>query len=249
MQSVILTSYFSKKPHPNDPNDAHVVGRNHDGFVHNNTFKYIEPWYNSVKSLNLNGVIFHDDLSNEFVNQYATDKINFIKTDVGLYSNLDWRWFCYRNFLESNKFDSVFISDGSDVSIVKDPHDIISEYPNTDLFVCKDSIKLSEFPYIQLHQQANWENLVWFILMQNRLDLINMGVIGGSYNNMLDFLNTFCTTRLKLGDPNFAQADMWIGQYVLRHLLSNKNILVGEPFTSNFKKYEIDRKDVYFIHK
>ena len=48
--------------------------------------------------------------------------------------------------------------------------------------------------------------------------------------------------------PNF-NADMWLGQYVFRHLMSDKKLLVGEPFTSEFKKYQDDRKDVYLIHK
>lgn len=48
--------------------------------------------------------------------------------------------------------------------------------------------------------------------------------------------------------PNF-NADMWIGQYVFRHLLVDKKLLIGYPFTSDFKQYQNDRKDVYFIHK
>ena len=75
-----------------------------------------------------------------------------------------------------------------------------------------------------------------------------MGVIGGKFIDMVSFLDCFCQVRLRMGDPNF-NADMWVGQYVFRSLLNNKGILIGEPFTSNFKKYEEDRKDVYFIHK
>jgi hypothetical protein len=84
--------------------------------------------------------------------------------------------------------------------------------------------------------------------MQSRLDLINMGVIGANYNNMLLFLNKFCETRIKLGNPEF-NSDMWTGQYVFRDILSDKSLLIGYPFTSNFKKYENNRKDVFFIHK
>jgi hypothetical protein len=75
-----------------------------------------------------------------------------------------------------------------------------------------------------------------------------MGVIGGSYENIMDFLDAFCLTRVKMLDPDF-NADMWVGQYVFRHLLSDRNIMIGEPFTSIFKGYENDRKDVFFIHK
>lgn len=248
MSSVILTSYFSVKKHPNDPNDSWVIGRQADGRVSQNDFQYIEPWYNSVNKLGLEGRIFYDNLSDEFLKQYTTDKIKFIKVSPSDYSNNDWRFFCYRNFLEENKFDSVFLTDGSDVTVVQDPSGIISSFPDTDLFVCKDSIMLNEFPYLQLHEQAEWEDYVWFMICHHRLELINMGVIGGNYENILLFLNKFCETRIRLGIPDF-NSDMWIGQYVFRKLLADKSILIGEPFTSIFKKYEIDRKDVYFIHK
>jgi len=247
MSSVILTSYFSKKKHPNNPNDNHVVGREEDGRVTQGSIKYIEPWYNSVRNLNIEGRVFHDNLSDEFIKEYETDKIKFIKVEISDYSNNDWRFFCYRNFLEENKFDSVFLSDGSDVTVVKDPSEIVNS-TNHDLYVCKDSVKLGDFPYLDIHKKAGWDDFVLMIINQNRFDLINMGVIGGSYNNIIKFLNTFCQTRIRLGNPDF-NSDMWVGQYVFRCLLKDMNILVGYPFTSEFKKYQNDRKDVYFIHK
>lgn len=249
MSSVILTSYFSLKQHPNDPNDPWVIGRQADGRVAQNDFKYIEPWYNSVNDLGLEGRIFYDNLSDEFLEKYTTEKIKFIKVKNSDYSNLDWRWFCYRNFLEENKFDSVFLTDGSDVTIVKDPSFILKEFPDIDLFVCKDSFSLGEFPYLDVHEKFGWNDYVWFSIMASRLDLINMGVIGGCYENILLFLNTFCQERIKMGCPEFGSSDMWVGQYVFRKHLADKNILIGEPFTSVFKQYEMDRRDVYFIHK
>lgn len=248
MNSVIFTSYFSQKKHPNDPNDPWVVGRSSDGRVLQNSFSYIENWYNSINILGIQARIFHDNLDDEFINKYTTDKIKFVTVETSDYSNNDWRFFCYRNYLEDNKFDCVFLTDCSDVIVVKEPSNILKEYPDKDFFICKDSILLSEFPYLQLHQQANWNNYIWFSIMQSRLDLINMGVIGANYNNMLLFLNKFCETRIKLGNPDF-NSDMWTGQYVFRDLLSDKSLLIGGPFTSNFKKYENDRKDVFFIHK
>jgi hypothetical protein len=248
-QTVICTTYFSKKPHPNDPNDQWVVGRNKDGTVIQNDIKYIEPWYNSINLLGLNGIIFYDNLEKSFVDKYTTDKIRFIKTDTSDYSNNDWRFFVYRNFFyENSQYDYVFLTDGSDVSVVQDPSTIIDKYKYIDFFVCKDSILLSEFPYLNIHQQASWDNINWFIQNQKLLPLINMGVIGGSYQNMLLFLEKFCQNRIKLGFPEF-NSDMWLGQYIFRNILSYKNLLIGEPFTSNFKKYETNRKDVYFVHK
>jgi hypothetical protein len=248
MSSVILTSYFSKKIHPNDPNDKHVTGRMSDGRVIQNDIQYIKNWYDSVKNLDLEARIFCDNLSEEFIEKYTTDKIKFVLVEPTDYSNNDWRFFCYRNYLEQNKFDSVFLTDSSDVVVVKDPNLIISEYSGYDFFVCKDSLKLSEFPYLNIHSQANWENFIYFAMYEKVLDLINMGAIGGTYDNVMLFLNKFCETRIRLGAPSF-NSDMWTGQYVFRHILSDKKILIGEPFTSIFKQYQNDRKDVFFIHK
>jgi len=248
MKTVIFTSYFSVKKHPNNPNDTAVIGRDFDGRVLQNSFNYISQWYNSIVNTGISGRIFYDNLADDFIKKYSTEKIQFIKVSPSDYSNNDWRFFCYRNYLEDHSFDNIFLTDGSDVKVVKNPSLIISEYPDIDLFVCKDSIMLNNFPYCQLHEQVGWSNLEWFIKNQNNLPLINMGVIGGSYKNIKEFLQAFCTTRIRLGTPDF-NSDMWVGQYVFRQILSDKKIMIGEPFTSNFKSYEDDRKDVYFIHK
>ena len=62
-----------------------------------------------------------------------------------------------------------------------------------------------------------------------------MGAIGARYDDMMRFLNTLCEERVRIGNPDF-NADIWTGNYVFRHKLSDCKILIGEPFTSNFKK-------------
>ena len=195
--SVICTTYFSKKPHPNDPNDKWVVGRNKDGTVIQNDIKYIAPWYNSVSSLGLDGIVFFDNLDQEFINKYSTDKIKFIRTNTSDYSNNDWRFFVYRDFLTDNKYNNVFLTDGSDVTVIQDPSLIIEQYSYIDYFLCKDSINLYQFPFLDIHQQAKWNNSEWFLKYCLSLPLINMGVIGANYSNIIEFLKNFCQTLAK----------------------------------------------------
>lgn len=249
MRTAILTSYFSKKKHPNDPRDPSVTGRLPSGFIENNASNYIDEWYNSVTKLDLEGYIFHDNLSVEFQNTYKNNKIKFIKVNDSHWSNLDYRWFCYQDFLKNNTFDYVFMTDCSDVVVVQDPTKLQDDFPDADFFLCQDSLMLNEFPYLQFHQRFNLNDSVWFMLNQNQLALINMGVIGGNHNNITLFLETYNKFRQSLKHPEFAQADMYVGQYVFRRLLSEKKIILGEPVCSEFKKYQTDRKDVYFIHK
>lgn len=250
MNSVILTSYFTKKEHPNSIHDTHVIGRGNDGKVSNNRFEYIQPWYDSINQIDVHGVIFHDDLSDDFCNQYSNDKITFVKVEESKWSNLDYRWMCYEKFIkQKDNYENIFMTDCSDVSVVKDPSQLVRDESEIDLFVGKDSIKLSQFGYLNFHDRFGLEDKVWFMLNMNRLDLINMGIIGGGRDNVLHFLSIYNDFRLSLGAPEFGQADMYCGQYVFRILLQDKSIMIGYPVCSEFKQYQNDREDVYFIHK
>ena len=227
MSCLILTSYFSKKKHPNSPNDAHVVGRTADGTVSSNEISYIRPWYESVKRLGLNAVVFHDDLTEEFVEEYSTDLISFEKVGDFEYSNNDFRFFCFDNYLHFNQsFDFIFHTDASDVTVVKDPSSLFTDHPNVDYFACKDSIKLNQFNYMWAHDKYNFDDRVQFLLNYDTWDLINMGVVGGRYADMRDFYKRFREIRIRMGDPDF-NSDMWLCQYLLRSQFQNKEFLMG----------------------
>ena len=253
MQSLILSSYFSLKPHPNHPNDRDVIGRAEDGRVWQSDFRYIEEWYNSIVSNNLKAVLFYDNLDESFVRSYDNECVSFIKVETSEYSNNDWRFFCFYDFLkkleESNQLpDVIFHTDASDVIVVKDPCDLITEYSDVDYFTCKDSIPLNKFGYMQAHEHFDWDDRLMFLINMNIWWLINMGVIGGSSAKMIKFYEKFKKIRISMGEPSF-NSDMWLCQYLLRSQLQPCNTLIGDPVCSNFKKYEKDRKDVYFIHK
>lgn len=250
MSLVLLTSYFSKKKHPNEPDDRHVVGRGPDGRVPTDDIKYIEPWYKSVDKLKIKGIVFHDNLSEDFVSKYTTQKISFIQIKNSFeYSNNDYRFFCFKDFLSNNKFDYVFHTDASDVTVVKNPSELIQEHQDVDFFACKDSIKLNQFGnYLQVHNSFKFEDKVLFMLNYENWDLINMGVVGGKYENMLEFYTRFTEVRESMGKPEF-NSDMWLCQYLLRSQFQHKKFIMGPPVCSEFKKYQNDRKDVYFIHK
>jgi len=246
---AILSSYFSKKKHPNDPADAHVVGRTVDGKVKNDEISYIKPWYDSINKLNLKGFIFHDNLSEYFVEQYTTENVTFIKVEDSIYSNNDYRFFCFNNFLQENKFNYVFHSDASDVTVAQNPIKLIKNNPEISYFACKDSIKLKQFgDYLSVHDKFNFEDKMMFMLNMDSWDLINMGVIGGAYEDMSNFYSRFVEIRQSMGVPEF-NSDMWLCQYLLRSQFKDKKFIMGEPVCSEFKQYQNEREDVYFIHK
>ena len=254
--SLVATCYFSAKRHPQF-GDPHLEGVEETGFVKNNDLSYIGKWYESVKALDLHGRIFYDNLQEDFVAAYTTEKIQFVKVTPAEYSNNDWRFFCYLDYFKNVECESLFFTDGSDVTVVQDPAKLLSSRSES-FFLCKDTMKLGAFAlftpngppksYVMSHEEFGWDDKFRFVLHEREWDLINMGVIGGSYSNMMDFLKKFVDVRTKLGNPGF-NADIWVGQYVFRSLLSDHDLLVGDPVTSEFKEYQTERTDVFFIHK
>ena len=171
MDTVILTSYFSKKPHP-QRGDPDCVGITKGGRVSQEDFSYIQDWYNSVHTLGLQARIFFDELSEDFLSEYTTDKIKFIKTNVEetRFSNNDWRFFCYRDYLKSNKHDGVFMTDCSDVIVAKDPAELlIGEGNDCQFYAGKDvegmkwsDYRFAAFPYEVIHKTCSWAGLDYF---------------------------------------------------------------------------------------
>ena len=249
-ESLILTSYFSINPHPNDPDDPAVVGRGSDGRVARSDINYIKKWYDSVLSNKLKAVVFHDNLDDALVEEYSNDLVSFVRVEPTEYSNNDYRFFCFRDFLLNidSKPDVVFHTDASDVVIVKDPIHLIEENKSIDYFACKDSIMLNEFPYMKIHEHFGWGDSFNFMINYTSWELINMGVVGGSFDKMLNFYENFVEVRESMGKPEF-NSDMWVLQYLLRSKLQPCNFIMGDPVCSEFKGYQDNRDDVYFIHK
>ena len=256
MDTVILTSYFSKKLHP-QRGDPDIVGVDKDGRVKQEDFSYIKDWYESVNLLGLKARIFHDELSDEFVSKYTTQNIEFIKTDVEgtRYSNNDWRFFCYYDYLKTNKHDAVFMTDCSDVIIMKDPSLLLSDedgdcqfFAGSDLAGMKWSdYRFASFPYEAIHKNCSWAGLDYFKKHGEELALINMGVIGSIQENVEFFLKLFTECRERARTT--VNINMALGQFILRYAFQDSKVCVGEPLTSEYKKWQKDRKDVYFIHK
>jgi len=241
--SCILTSYLTLKKHP-QAYDSQVRGVNSKGFVKNNSFSYIKDFYESSRKTNCDLIIFHDNLSEKFVSQYTTENVKFLKVTSSELSNNDYRFFFYRDWLLENFYTKVFLVDASDVIISKDPSTMSIDH---DIYFCKDLLKLSSYRFGSntFSQICNSLSLEPLSNLHNHT-LLNMGVIGFNYENGIKFLNLFCDQRKRSGLLQL-NVNMTLGNYIARKYFDK--IYAGEPFCSEFKKYQKDRTDVYFIHK
>ena len=238
MDNVIMTTYFCKKKNPQK-----------DYFVAYNDITYIEPWYYSVKNLQLNGIIFHDGLNDEFIKKYETDKIKFIYANSNSYdiSINDLRYYVYFDYIIKNEnIKNIFMTDGSDVTVVKNPFNKFKQ-------LCVGSERSKGFKAICLKKKielfnSNIKNT--FNYHKNPTNTVyNAGILGGNRKDVLNFLKNMISIFDKFNSEiKTKNLNMIVFNYVV-YKIFNQNVISGSPLHSEFKKYQNNRTDVYFIHK
>ena len=232
--NVIMTTYFCNKKDPQRSKKAPC-----------NDFSYIKPWYNSVKKLNLNGIIFYDGLSDEFIKKYETSNIKFAYVNINdtVFSLNDIRYFIYLDYIIKNSnIKNIFMTDGNDITIVKNPFNIIQ---NNKIYVGSEvngSISYLQDKYNKINNKSNNYKI-------NKNMFFNAGILGGTRNQVIKFLQGMIDIFNNL-DNNIKSNDVNMGVFnIVTNLYFFNNYVTGEPLHSKFKKFENDRKDVYFIHK
>lgn len=235
---VIMTTYFCSK-------QSHRKGIT----VENNDFSYISNWYLSVLNNNLYGIIFYDNLSKNFVEKYENDNIKFVKVlseSILGYFN-DERFKIYYDFLLMHpEIKDVFMTDGNDVIVASSPFkNKLSEnyvYCGSEDYPIKDFIK-KILRQIEISDK-NLFKLIEKTLMDNSKDFLNAGILGGNRQIILHIL--YEISKLLKKSIIHLNTNMAIFQYVI---LTYSKYITNKPVNSVFKKYEIHRKDVWFIHK
>lgn len=206
---------------------------------------YIQDWYNSIVSKCLSPIVLHDNLSDEFVSNFPFAK--FIKVEpipegMNLY---DYRWVIYFEYLLNNPLEKVFFTDISDVVMVNNPFNFMD-----DALYCGDEpgiIRDSEWMRSALNEPLFFQIGGFKEMIYSDRPLLNCGLLGGSYNKVMAFLDAFVSiielVRLR-NTPEDKTVDMGIFNYTAQFFPFQH----GSPVNSVFKKYE-KRDDVWFIHK
>ena len=217
--------------------------------------------------------MFHDGLSNNYINKNQTNNIIFCRVELGPYSTNDERFFVYNEFIQQINYERIFFIDCFDVEIRKPPFDIFDIYGDR-IYVgrdCANSIRNTPYVFEKLQEifpvtsdldhQDDLQNFL-------NMPLYNAGIIGGLKKSVNILINFICNIldaasskeNVNMAVVNYALYRLFLRDYKyiapkdpdvdpLNDLRScNGEIFSGYPLNSSFKKYE-DRDDVYFIHK
>ena len=152
----------------------------------------------------------------------------------------------YKDYLENNEYENVFLTDCCDVTVASDPNKYIE---NEILYFCEDNLIVNNYNFagIRFIDICNT-----FYKIDNteynkirNLKLLNMGVIGGRYDLIYLFLEKFEHFREACKNKSL-NINMTAGNIIARVYFPI--VMSGYPFCSRYKAYE-NRNDVGFIHK
>tara|TARA_B100000674_G_scaffold454015_1_gene426659 strand:- start:417 stop:1313 length:897 start_codon:yes stop_codon:yes gene_type:complete len=257
-KEVVLTCYFNSKKDPQ---------RNIK--IDNDSYEYIKPWYETMKKQNLHGIIFYDNLSSNFISKYQTEKIIFIKSNIGKYSINDERYILWYKFILYNPYNYILMTDVSDVFINRDPFIFMKEVVNNNKLcigtnvVGKGALKRTpewfdrrKWKIDKFNEVLNNAGLDVNGFLKNNFQIYNPGLLGGNRNICLNFLHKLNFIHLQCPEKynfNMVTVNYLIHTFLMKGYKSgglayNKSekenyntdyIVSGYPFNSLFTKNEI----------
>ncbi len=233
--NLILSTYFVTKP---DPQRGH--------YWKGNDFSIIETWYNSVMKFNLNAVVFHDHLSQEFIDKYENENIKFIYS--GLVERLscnDERFFIFASYLRfaAIKPDNVLITDISDVEFLRNPFKLIKKantlyIGSNDTWAKKPNVR-KKYSFLNDEKYDN-------------VPVYHAGTFGGPTKIMFTILAKYCDiVREELGWYGGFNQNLGIINRIVEELDQSLTCRVehGQPFVTKFKKYQTKNRTCFIRHK
>eukprot|EP00058_Branchiostoma_floridae_P006962 XP_002592450.1 hypothetical protein BRAFLDRAFT_68936 [Branchiostoma floridae] len=216
-------------------------------------FEYMENWYWSVIDRRISAVVFHDSLESEFVNRVENGFVSFQRTEAHFRWNATAKYYVYLRYLKENsRISRVILTDISDVRFQKNPFELM-DLMGDQLYVGTD---VDTFPNIaamgwlrkRLGSCFNdgFRHGYDIPTIKSRYNVYNAGVIGGSRELMLQFLEKLVAILDQT--TSGVNCNLAAVNYVL-HGHFDGNIYPGFPWTSRFLRKQKSPKGVYIIHK
>lgn len=238
---------------------CHITGVydvNRNMTLEGDNFELVRKWAESITALNLKGVIFHNNFTRETCLKYESDSLFFIPVDYDpLFNPNVYRYFVYRDFLQkhSHLLKNIFITDITDVVLVKNPFTDPFFTENPEAIFCGDEPKILNNDWMNAHSAHFRKKIPDYAEYENKYGnetLLNCGIIGGSFRVFCNFIQKLCALHQQFNHDNQTQytGDMGAFNYLARTQF-NDQLKHGPPVNTVFKHYENDRSDCWFIHK
>ena len=217
--------------------------------MNSNNYDLLKPFVESANKFNYKVMILHNNLSEEFIKKYSTDLLEFTKVNINneynVYVN---RFKVMYNYLKNNPVEKVIISDVTDVVFLKEN---LFDYIQDGFIYTGIENKLLNINWVEINSEkirsSEKKYNDWWNLNKNNFKLLNCGLIGGDYKFIEAELEKFINILIKYAKNTNETSDMFVWNYVLYN--SDKKIIFGSPFHTEFKKFDLNNKECYLAHK
>lgn len=219
-------------------------------------YSLIKDWADSIIALNLKGVVFHNNFSEQTCAGIQGDHIHFIKVnhDARFTPNV-YRYFLYRDFIQQhfNELANVFVTDITDVVVIKNPFGDPFFISHPQKIFCGDEPKRLQDDWMVLHAAHLRSKIADYQRYEENFKeavLLNCGIIGGNVQVMQSLIGQLCAIHEKYNSDNQTAytGDMGAFNYLIRTQF-NEQVLHGSPINTIFKEHQAERKDCWFRHK
>ena len=233
-----------------------VYDVNRNTTLEDDNYALVQAWAESITERNLQGIIFHNNFSQDTCEKYTNDSISFVKIAYDpRYNPNVYRYFVYKAFLQNylHLFQHIFITDVSDVTVVKNPFVDTYFLENPTSIFCGDEPKKLNDSWMQAHSTHLRENISDFATYETQFEhetLLNCGIIGGNAPLLFQFIEQLCVIHqfANIDNKTAYTGDMGAFNYIARTQFNNQ-LIHGAPVNTLFKGYENDREDCWFRHK
>ena len=232
-----------------------VFDVNRTQMLQDDDFSIIENWVNSISKLNLQAIIFHNNFSESTVLKHQSKNLLFIRiTHDERFNPNVFRYFVYNQFLNQywNKIDSLFVTDVSDVMVLKNPFIQPLFIEKFDFIFCGDEPTNWNNEWMQLHGSHLRSRITDYLEIETEYkshQLLNCGIIGGNISIIKALIESIWQLHNTYNFDNTSSytGDMGAFNYIIRKNYSQK-LLHGSPVNSEFKAY-FDNGTNWFQHK
>lgn len=238
---------------------CHITGVydvNRSNILPDDDYSLVKDWADSLKRQQLQGIIFHNNLSEETCLSYQSPAIHFVKIAHNPSFNPNvYRYFVYLDFLRRHRHDleSLFVTDVSDVVAVCNPFVQPLFLENSTAIFCGDETKILDNEWMKAHSEHFRNQIADYSVYEKQFGsetLLNCGIFGGRIEVMQAFIEKLCALHDTHNRNNKTAytGDMGAFNYLARTQF-NQNLLHGAPINTVFKAYENERTDCWFRHK
>ena len=169
--NIVLTCYLTQKPDP----QRGITCQNDDSAV-------VKTWIESLTRCGWGGIIFHDNLSEAFCEEWAS--VNVMFQQVGWHTRwtaAEERVRIYLDWLRDNPCEKVLTTDLFDVEFYRNPFEIMTD-PNM-LYIGSEPLLIGNSQWMKTRMMETYGEVT-----DADKPILNPGICGGSRNAMIDFL-------------------------------------------------------------